>query len=141
MGVLNAANGPVKVLITEDSKTIRGFLCRHVRACLPEAVLEECEHGGQAMERLSATRADLVITDLQMPQLGGEAFLLQAQALGLLDASAIIVISSAISPRVRASLQALKRISFLRKPATGDEISRAIQAMIPLLPAQAGQGA
>lgn len=141
MGVLNVSKGPVKVLITEDSKTIRGFLCRHVRACLPEAVLEECEHGGQAMERLTATRADLVITDLQMPQLGGEAFLLQAQAQGLLESSAIIVISSAISPRVRASLHALQRISFLRKPATGDEISRAIKAMIPLLATQVGMEA
>jgi CheY-like chemotaxis protein len=119
-----------RVLVTEDSKTIRGFLCRHVRACLPQASLDECEQGHQAMERLSGARAGLIITDLQMPGLGGEAFLLEAQARGLLDASAVIVISSAITPKVRLSLAGIPRLCFLRKPATGDEISRAIRDLI-----------
>lgn len=127
---LTPSGANFRVLITEDSKTIRGFLCRHVRACLPGADLEECEHGGQAMAQLSRAGADLVITDLQMPELGGEAFLLGALAQGLLGSSAIIVISSVISPKVRLSLAAFQRISFLRKPATGEEISRAIRDLV-----------
>jgi two-component system chemotaxis response regulator CheY len=124
------AVGTARVLVTEDSKTIRGFLCRHVRACLPAAELRECEHGAQAMALLAQGPADLVITDLQMPELGGEAFLLQGLAEGHLRSSAIIVISSAISPKVRESLAAFPRIRFLRKPATGDEISQAIRAVM-----------
>jgi two-component system chemotaxis response regulator CheY len=129
----DATGGAVRaarVLVTEDSKTIRGFLCRHVRACLPLAELRECEHGAQAMTLLEEGQADLVITDLQMPELGGEAFLLQGLAQGHLSSSAIIVISSAISPKVRASLAAFPRIRFLRKPATGDEISHAIRSVM-----------
>lgn len=124
------ASGAFRVLITEDSKTIRGFLCRHVRACLPHATVHECEHGDQAMDQLGRNGADLVITDLQMPRLGGEGFLLGAQQQGLLGGSAVIVISSAITPKVRASLAGIPRLSFLRKPATGDDISQAIRGLV-----------
>ena len=119
----------VRVLVTEDSKTIRGFLCRQVRACLPGAVLVECEHGDQAMEHLGRGPVNLVITDLQMPRLGGEAFLLGAQSQGLLGGCAVIVISSAITPKVRSTLAGIGRLSFLRKPATGEDVSLAIKAL------------
>jgi DNA-binding NarL/FixJ family response regulator len=101
-----------------------------VRACLPAAELRECEHGAQAMALLAEDRADLVITDLQMPELGGEDFLLRGLAAGHLSSCGVIVISSAISPHVRRSLAAFPRICFLRKPATGDDISQAIRAMM-----------
>lgn len=130
VGEEGRATRATRVLVTEDSKTIRGFLCRHVRACLPGVELRECEHGGQAMALLAEGQADLVITDLQMPELGGEAFLLRGLADGHLSASAVIVISSAISPKVRQSLAAFPRICFLRKPATGDEISHAIRTVM-----------
>lgn len=119
-----------RVLVTEDSKTIRGFLCRHVRACLPDASLDECEHGAEAMGRLAQARVDLVITDLQMPNLGGEQFLRQAFERGHLASTAIIVISSAITPRVREALKMLPLITFLRKPATGVEIAEAIRTLV-----------
>lgn len=120
----------MRVVITEDSKTIRGFLCRQVKACLPGVVPEECEHGEQAMDCLASGPTDLVITDLQMPRLGGVEFLQEGRARGLLASAAIIVISSAISPGVRQSLSAFERIRFLRKPATGQEISDAILALL-----------
>ena len=123
-------SGTFRVLITEDSKTIRGFLCRHVRACLPQALVEECEQGDQAMIQLGRHGADLVITDLQMPLLGGEGFLLGAQQQGLLGGSSVIVISSAITPKVRAALAGIPRLSYLRKPATGEEISRTIKSLV-----------
>jgi len=91
-------------------------------------VLEECEHGEEAMAVLAQAQADLVITDLQMPRLGGEAFLLGALERGLLRSSSVIVLSSAITPKVIAALAPIQRLTFLRKPATGDEISRAIRA-------------
>lgn len=130
MNEREGGTAPAKVVVAEDSRTIRGFLCRHVRACLPDAVLAECEHGAQAIECVREGDADLVITDLQMPQLGGEDFLLEAHARGHLARAAVIVISSAITPKVREALRLLPRVRFLRKPATGDEILGAIRQLL-----------
>lgn len=125
-----ARSGALRVVVTEDSRTIRGFICRQVRACLPEAGLVECCHGGEALGHLIEAAAHLVITDLQMPGLGGEDFLRRAHREGLLSEAGVIVISSSITPRVREALGVLPAVRFLRKPATADEIVRTLKDLL-----------
>lgn len=58
-----------KILIVDDSDTIRSFLAVSVRAMKFEAVLADC--GEDALELFAAEKPDLVLLDVNMPGIDG----------------------------------------------------------------------
>ena len=58
-----------KILIVDDSDTVRGFLASAVRAMKFEPLLADC--GEQALELFAAERPDLVLLDVNMPGIDG----------------------------------------------------------------------
>jgi diguanylate cyclase (GGDEF)-like protein len=58
-----------KILIVDDSDTIRGFLAMAVRAMKLEPVLADC--GEKALELFAAERPGLVLLDVNMPGMDG----------------------------------------------------------------------
>ena len=67
--------GKKKILIVEDSAQIRA----EIRRTLDDAKLQlecvEAEHGVDALKQLMQTSFDLVLCDVQMPQMDGFQFL------------------------------------------------------------------
>ncbi len=61
-----------RVLIVDDSPTIRKFISFALRR--KDFVAEEAEDGIDAMEKLSDHAIDLVIVDLNMPNMDGISF-------------------------------------------------------------------
>ena len=61
-----------RVLIVDDSPTIRKFLGYALRR--KDYAAEEAEDGMDAMEKLSNNAIDLVIVDLNMPNMDGISF-------------------------------------------------------------------
>ena len=61
-----------RVLIVDDSPTIRKFIGYVLRR--RDYVAEEAEDGMDAMEKLSNNEIDLVIVDLNMPNMDGISF-------------------------------------------------------------------
>lgn len=64
----------MRVLLVDDSANARRFV-RHVLANLGIEEFIEAENGVQAMEILSGTMVDLVITDYNMPEMDGRALI------------------------------------------------------------------
>ncbi len=60
---------PLKILIVDDEDTIRSFLALAVRALKFEPVLADC--GEKALELFAAERPDLVLLDVQLPDIDG----------------------------------------------------------------------
>jgi diguanylate cyclase (GGDEF)-like protein len=58
-----------KILIVDDSDTVRGFLASAVRTMKFEPLLADC--GEQALELFAAERPDLVLLDVNMPGIDG----------------------------------------------------------------------
>lgn len=58
-----------KILIVDDSDTVRGFLAAAVRTMKFEPLLADC--GEQALELFAAERPDLVLLDVNMPGIDG----------------------------------------------------------------------
>ena len=62
---------PLTILLIEDSDTVRSFLHWTIKSVLPDATIVEAVEGRQALRELTRCRADLIISDLQMPNLDG----------------------------------------------------------------------
>lgn len=68
----------LKVLTVDDSATMRDMVCHTLRDAGYEAV--EAEDGTKALDVLNSTHVDLIITDLNMPNMDGFTLIESARA-------------------------------------------------------------
>lgn len=62
----------MRVLIVDDSKTMRAIVRRHVvQASSDSTVIDEAENGAQALDRIRADAPDIVLCDWNMPEMNG----------------------------------------------------------------------
>jgi two-component system chemotaxis response regulator CheY len=60
-----------RILVVDDSQTMRMFLFFHVTKLLPGVQLIEAVNGMDAIEKLKRQDVDLILTDMNMPELDG----------------------------------------------------------------------
>ena len=84
----------MRVLVVDDSRTLRKVLVRELRQIGPMQI-EEASDGLEALEILQARTFDLVLLDMEMPELDGLGVLTALKESGLLSGLPVIVISSA----------------------------------------------
>ena len=92
-----------RVLVVDDAGLVR----RYYRAALEPAGFEVAEalNGLEALERLLDSRFDLVIVDVNMPQMDGVTFLqtLRAKSLPLSSIPALVISTESAPQRVVAA--------------------------------------
>lgn len=69
---------PPVVLVVDDSMLIRHTVCRYLEE--RGLQVESAVNGLDALEHLAGGRPDLIITDLQMPKMGGSELISQLKA-------------------------------------------------------------
>ena len=119
-----------KILIVDDSKTSRMMVRRCLEiAGITDAVITEAEHGRDALEQLQAAPVDLVLTDLNMPEMDGETLMRHVKASPKLTAIPIIVISSAAHEGNVEKLKSQGAVAVINKPMSPTAISDAVAAL------------
>jgi len=68
-----ASKPPVSVLIVDDSASMRQLIAFTIKDAGYDVLL--AENGKDALEKMSRTKIDMVITDLNMPEMDGIAFI------------------------------------------------------------------
>lgn len=120
------------ILVVDDDPDVREIL----RAHLEDAghAVDEAENGEAAIERLREQPADLVITDIYMPKLGGLDLINRIRSFGL--KMPIIEITGA-TPRIGPTEQQLFSVAAaqgphrrLRKPIRRDELIAAVEELL-----------
>lgn len=110
----------VKVLIADDSVVYRS----QIRAALQEQpwieILGVASNGRLALERISQTKPDLLILDLEMPEMDGLETLKEMRERGI--SCRVIVFSSASKRGAEITLEALRlgASDFVAKPGAAD---------------------
>jgi CheY-like chemotaxis protein len=66
------------ILVVDDEADIRELLSRHFRYLGYE--VETASHGKEALERLAATKIDILISDIMMPEMNGVELLKHVRA-------------------------------------------------------------
>jgi DNA-binding NtrC family response regulator len=117
---------PPRLLVVEDDTTVREFCVRLLR--MNRYQVSAAENGRVALERLKENRYDLVLTDLQMPEMSGIALLRQLRQL-YPDTDSIVLTAHATVETARDALK-LGAFDYLTKPVSVDDLERTVQRAV-----------
>jgi two-component system, chemotaxis family, chemotaxis protein CheY len=117
-------------LIVDDSPLMRAFIKRVITLAGFEFEAIEASNGREALDHLAAHRPDIILTDINMPVMGGEEFLAELQRNGTLETIPALVISTdATRDRAHRMLELGAR-GYLAKPFSPEALRDAIERVL-----------
>lgn len=120
-----------RVLIVDDSPAMRSFIRRVLQ--LSGLEMSECleaRNGKAALDLLRTEWVDVVLTDINMPEMDGEEFLRVKSADDLLRPIPVIVVSTdATQPRVDRMISLGAR-GYLSKPFLAEALRSQLEATL-----------
>jgi len=121
----------ISALIVDDSSVMRKIVERALRqAGLPLSNVFEAGTGIEALDILRQQRVDLILSDINMPNMDGLEFLRQLRAQGLAPEVPVVMITTESSEdHVREAIMAGAQ-GYIRKPFTSEQVK---DRLLPLL--------
>lgn len=122
----------VRALIVDDSSVMRKIVERSLRqAGLTSLVVLEAGNGVDGLQTLKSHAVDLILSDINMPQMDGLEFVRQIRACGLAENVPIVLITTESSEEhVKQAIQAGAR-GYIRKPFTADQVKQKVLSLLP----------
>ncbi len=114
------------ILVVDDDRELR-VLYRMVLE-REGYVISEAANGAEALKFLMSHTPDVIVMDMLMPMLGGEAVVQRIQQMPALNDIRIIVLTA--YPRFRESAAFLRADEFMVKPAKPHELLEAVEAVL-----------
>ena len=109
------------VLVVDDSKVMRDMVVACLRV-FPGLAFTHASSGLEALERLSLKPFELVVLDLNMPDIGGIEVLEFVRSQAMLKRVPILVVTTRGDEASRTGALAAGANAFLTKPFTPEEI-------------------
>jgi two-component system chemotaxis response regulator CheY len=121
------------ILIVDDSPVMRAFIKRVLSISgIDVGQPFEAGHGKQALELLRSHSVDLVLSDINMPEMNGEEFLRAVQADEALRSIPIVVVSTDARLDRVEQIMGLGARGYITKPFTPErlraELDRVLEA-------------
>jgi DNA-binding response OmpR family regulator len=119
---------PASILVTDDQSNIRMM----VRTALESEGYEvrEAANGRQALDALAQSTPDLMVLDLNMPELDGMAVLEQMKTLALLKKPRVIILTAYGSIPTAVKAMQLGACDFVEKPVTPDDLRHTVRSVL-----------
>ena len=114
------------VLVVEDSSTMRQLICMALRK-IEGIVLIEAADGRDALTKLSEITPDLLLTDLNMPELDGFALIREVRSQTAFAKLPIIVLTTAGALQDQERAKTLGVDGYVTKPIRPDEIVNTVR--------------
>lgn len=112
-----------RILIIDDSNTMRKIVTRSLRqAGLDCGDILEAGDGTEALDLLSRESVDIILSDINMPNMDGMEFLREKAARDNLRAIPVVMITTEAGADILAETRALGSVGSIKKPFTPDQI-------------------
>jgi len=119
-----------KIVIADDSALARMFIRRCLEiAGLGDSEFFEANDGVEALQRLKEINADMLVTDLTMPNMNGVELLRKISASPRLAGLPVLVVTSAGNEEQRKQLLELGATRILSKPISPPMLVEAIDVV------------
>ena len=116
-----------KVLIVDDSSTMRKIVTRSLRqAGFDDCEIVEAGDGQEALQLLATTPVDLILSDINMPNMDGLEFLRQKAGIPAIQNIPVIMITTEAVADTVEKVKALGAKGSVKKPFTPDQIKETI---------------
>ncbi|HXN31885.1 MAG TPA: serine/threonine-protein kinase [Polyangiaceae bacterium] len=122
---------PFSVLIVDDDEDMRRALALYVRAAAAGAEIETTGEGRQAIRAVRRRVPDLLLVDLDLPDINGIEVCMLLRGMRLGDACLIVSISSRATPADVELLQQLGVRSLEKGPALVTQLAEIIERIRP----------
>ncbi len=107
------------LMIIDDSATMRKIIMKTVRMSgLEFERTEEAGNGAEAIQKLQASSVDIVLCDINMPEMNGIEFVKQARQLDCIKNTKIIMVSTESAQDLIDNLMSSGANGFITKPFT-----------------------
>jgi two-component system, chemotaxis family, chemotaxis protein CheY len=117
------------VMVVEDSPTMRQLICYGLRR-IEGMVVVEAADGLDGLAKLAEIKPDVILTDLNMPNMDGFAFIEQVRARADMKHIPVIILTTqgALPDQKRA--QELAVATFVTKPIRGNAVVDAVMKVL-----------
>ncbi len=119
-----------QILVVDDSKVMRDMIVACLRA-QPGFEFAHAASGLEAIERLSLTPFDLVVLDLNMPDIGGIEVVEFVRSQDTLRSLPVLIVTTRGDEASRARALEAGASRFMTKPFTPEGILREVVALLP----------
>jgi len=118
-----------EILVVDDSKVMRDMIVACLRA-VPDTNFVHASSGLEAIERLSLAQFDLMVLDLNMPDIGGIEVLEFVRGQDTLRKLPVLIVTTRGDDQSRDRVLQAGATSFLAKPFTPDSIIAEVRAIL-----------
>jgi serine/threonine-protein kinase len=122
---------PFSVLVVDDDADIRAALTLYVRAAAPDAEIEETADGRQAVRAVRRRVPDLLLLDLDLPDINGIEVCMLLRGMQLGDACMVVSVSGRATKADVELLQQLGVRSLEKGPELMTELAALVMRMRP----------
>jgi len=119
------------LMIVDDSATMRKIIMRTVRMSgLQFDKIEEAGNGVEALEKLGANPVDVMLCDINMPEMGGTEVVKKVRALPACSKTKIVMVSTETSDDIVNGVMADGANGFITKPFTPEKFQEKLSPLM-----------
>ena len=119
------------ILVVDDSKTVRRMIDKTLGlAGIPLNQVFFAQNGREALDLLDAEWIDLMLTDINMPEMDGIELVRTMAEKGLIESVPVVVVSTEGSDERIEKLKGYGVRGYLRKPVTPEGIKTIIEGIL-----------
>ena len=119
------------VMVVEDSSTMRQLIC-HALKRIAGIVLVEASDGNDALKKLTEIKPDLLLTDINMPNMDGFELIRAVRQRPGMDTLPVIVLTTAGALTDQDRAKGLAVTSYVTKPVKPDALVNAVREALEL---------
>src|SRR5688572_9250415 len=116
------------IVVVEDTAALRASIVELLR--MEEYNVSYANHGKKALELLEKIKADLIITDLLMPEMNGFDFIARVRENPKWKSTPILVFSAMPAHENEEKVLRMGANSYLKKPSTLDALLEEVKKLI-----------